>query len=535
MVKYRKSLSVLSLFLVIMVLIGSGFSICQAKNLESQSDPNVVDNQVQVPYYFGSDSTNYLQPDNRITINFDNNGDAEVLMRLHVKAYYPTGVGDLVEVPVPYPPDRVSVARVDVSRSTNPAYTVVGTENQTTIQIAMEDSPREVYVEVLYIVRGLSDLQDYSIRFLLSSFAAEVSLNLMIENKEAWIARDSVELTPSSSKDTYFLVNEEALPFAVFLVLSNVNSKVIELSLGTQAAPYSLEYIPFFALILAATPSTFFLILARIVVAITRRRRVGVIGLAYRNLHRRIGRLVLTILGVSIPTMLLVQMLVQSTLAQKMLGTGASEGGWYIALILLISVVIGGFQVFNTVYSSVLDRMRELGVMKAIGFNPSHIGRMVMAESTIIGIMAGLLGSFLAALLAILSAQVFYGLSIPNTVFAEMVANTFGGTSSNNPFTRNSAIAMVLIMVVNPLIAQMYPSDYDTHTELSMALTYFLFLVLVRPTDPFTVDRLVDLAPSLAVNMLQGILFTVLLSVSAGSYVAYRAGKIEPSEAMRSV
>ncbi len=535
MMRYQKSLSAILLVFVVLAFTTGFLSVCRASSPDLRLNSTDITDPSSQDYYFGSDSANFLQPDNRITIDFDENGDATVLLRLHVKSYYPTGVGEFIEIPIPYPPEMVFVTEVTISTSSQTGYTVIEAENQTTIRIEMENSPREAYVEILYKVKGLSDLGRYSIRFLLSRFTAELAVNLMISNKETWITRESVRLSPSSSGDTYFLVNEEALPFALYLVLSNVNSRIIELSLETQAAPYSLVIIPYYALIAAATPSILFLIAVSIVAVITRGRRVGMVGLAYRNLNRRLGRLILTILGVSIPTMLLVQILVQNTLAQKMLGQGVSEGGWYITLILIISVVIGGFQVFNTVFSSVLERMRELGVMKAIRFNPSHIIQMVMAESTIIGLISGILGSFFAALLAILSAQIFYGLSIPNTVFAEIIANTFGGNSFNNPFQRNSAIAMVLIIVVNTAIAYLYPPEFDQHAELAMVVTFFLFLILVRPTDPFTVGRLVELAPSLVANMLQGVLFAILLSISAGSYVAYKAGKTRPSEAMRSV
>jgi len=257
--------------------------------------------------------------------------------------------------------------------------------------------------------------------------------------------------------------------------------------------------------------------------------------LAYRNLHRRVGRFVLTILGVGIPSMLLVQMLVQSTLAQKMVGSQTERGGWYIALILIISIVIGGFQVFNTVYSSVLERMRELGVMKAIGFTPSHIFKMVISESVIIGLVAGSFGSVLAGVLAAISAQVFYGLSIPNTEFSEIVARTFGGMDLNNPFLRNSSIAMFSSMIMNMIFAYLWPPEYETNSTFAMMSSFLLFLILVRPTDPFTVDRLVELAPILAANMWFGVLFATILSVLAGSYVAYKAGRIKPSEAMRHV
>ena len=515
-----KCLSVMLLLSLALASTCGGPSVCEAKGLS---------------YYFGSDSTNYLRPDNRVTISVDNDGWATVSARLHVKAYYPTGVGEFIEIPVPYPPERVVVETIGVSDLAQPVYEVVGAENQTTIRVGVQGSPREAYVEALYRVRGVYDRSRLSIRLLLSSFTTEVSVNLMISGREAWINRRSVELSPPSSRDTYFLVGEEVLPFAVYLVLSNVKSGVIELSLETQAAPYGLEVVPYYAMVVSVIPTILFLLITRTNQIIGRRRRVGVVVLAYRNLHRRLGRFVLTILGVSIPAMLLVQMLIQSTLAEKMLGLETPRMKWYIALILIISVVIGGFQVFNTVFSSVLERMRELGLMKAVGFNPSHIFRMVIAESALIGLIAGLLGSTLAAALAIISAQIFYGLSLPNTVYVEIVAKTFGGISFDNPFLRNYMIAAVLTIAISIILAQLFSPEYESGCLFSMAVSQLLFLTLLRPTDPFTVDRLVEIAPALAANVLIGVLFTVILSISAGSYVAYRAGKIKPSEAMRRV
>lgn len=506
-------------------------ALCEANRLNS---PFASDN---VSYYFASDSGNYLSPDNQITISIDNNGRATVQVRLHAKAYYPTGIGDQIEIPVPYPQDRVTVTSASVSNTAQAAYNTVGTKDKTIIQVKIPGSPEEVYVEAVYAVNNVYDGKEnkHSFRLLLSSFTTEISVNLMTGNRESWINRKSIELSPTSSEDTYFLINEEVLPFAVYLVLSNVNPQIIELSLRMEAAPYGLEMMPLYALAVSLIPAIFFLLLANITRFINSRRRVGVVVLAYRNLHRRLGRLFLTLIGVSIPSMLLVQILVQNTLSQKMLGPGSTRGEWYIALILIVVILIGGFQVFNTVFSSVLERIRELGVMKAIGFNPSYIFKMIMAESAIIGIIAGLLGSLLAAMLAILSAQIFYGLSLPNTVYTEIITNSFGETNLGNPFVRNSAIAMGLLIVTSAVLTYLWPSEYEGHASFFMVLSFQLFLILVRPTDPFTVSRLVELAPSLLENILVGVLFTVILSIAAGSYVAYQAGKIEPSEAMRHV
>ncbi|UCD73482.1 MAG: hypothetical protein JSW01_02225 [Candidatus Bathyarchaeota archaeon] len=486
-------------------------------------------------YYFGSDSTSPLSPDNRIVVNIDNEGDAAILMRLHVKAKYPNGVGDLIEIPVPYPQNRVVVRKISISNSAEPNYRVIRTGKQVTIQVRVEKSPREVYLEVFYLVKDVYDGRGLDIKFLLSSYATEISMSLMMSGRKTWINHYSIELNPQPSRETYFLISEEVLPFSVYIVLSNVNPKIIEYSLETRAAPYSLEVIPYYAMIVSMIPAFLSLLIVKTTKILGSHRRVGMIVLAYRNLHRRLTRFVLTILGVSIPTTLLVQTLIQNTFAQKMIRPEVSEGVWYITLIFIISVVIGGFQVYNTVFSSVMERMRELGIMKAIGFNPSYITQMVMAESALIGLMAGFLGSIIATVLTIVSIQIFYGITLPHSVFVETVVNIFGDISFSNPFLRNYAIALVIMTAMGMILAYFWPSEYNIGGVTFMVVSPTLFFILLRPADPFTIDRLIEIAPTLVVNLIIGTLFAVILCISAGSYVAYKAGKTRPSEAMRSI
>ena len=524
----RKYLLVFLLFLTIA-------STCESLTTSEAKSPNYFGTD-STNYYFGSDSTNPLYPDNRIMINVDNEGDATVLMKLHAKANYPNGVGDLIEILVPYPQDRVVVRKISISNSAEPDYKVIGAENQITIQVRVEGSPIEVYVEVLYLVRGVYDGREFDIKLLLSSYTTEISVNLMMmNNRETWINPISVELNPKPSRDTYFLISEEVLPFSVYIVLSNVNPKMIEYSLKTQAAPYGLEVVPYYAMIVSMIPAILSLLIARTTKIIGRRRRVGVVVLAYRSLYKRLGRFVLTILGVGIPAMLLVQTLIQNTLAQRMLGPENPSMEWYYVLILFISMVIGGFQVYNTIFSSVLERMKELGLMKAIGFNPAYIFKMVITESALIGLIAGFFGGLIGTVFTVISIQIFYGISLPDSVFVETVANSFGGISFNNPFLRNYVIALVLMTAIGMILAYLWPPEYNIGGVAFMIVSPILFFILLRPADPFTIDRLVEIAPTLAANILIGVLFTVILSITAGSYVAYRAGRIKPSEAMRHV
>ena len=57
-----------------------------------------------------------------------------------------------------------------------------------------------------------------------------------------------------------------------------------------------------------------------------------------------------------------------------------------------ISLLVGGIGIMNTMYMSVLERTREIGVMKAIGAKNSHIARIFLIESGAYGLIGGVVG-----------------------------------------------------------------------------------------------------------------------------------------------
>jgi putative ABC transport system permease protein len=58
----------------------------------------------------------------------------------------------------------------------------------------------------------------------------------------------------------------------------------------------------------------------------------------------------------------------------------------------LLSLVIGGLSVINTMAMSVAERTREIGIKRAIGASRWRIRREILIESAIIGLIGGLLG-----------------------------------------------------------------------------------------------------------------------------------------------
>jgi len=57
-----------------------------------------------------------------------------------------------------------------------------------------------------------------------------------------------------------------------------------------------------------------------------------------------------------------------------------------------ISLVVGGIGIMNSMYTSVLERTRDIGIMKSIGAKNSAILMVFLTESAILGLIGGIVG-----------------------------------------------------------------------------------------------------------------------------------------------
>jgi len=86
----------------------------------------------------------------------------------------------------------------------------------------------------------------------------------------------------------------------------------------------------------------------------------------------------------------------------------------------MISLLVGGIGIFNTMSTSVTERTREIGIRKAIGARNSDILRQFLFESLVVGSLGSLLGLFTSALFA-LAVYVLVGLLfIPSWIYVVM-------------------------------------------------------------------------------------------------------------------
>ena len=84
----------------------------------------------------------------------------------------------------------------------------------------------------------------------------------------------------------------------------------------------------------------------------------------------------------------------------------------FIILIALISVFVSAINTSNTMITSVLERMKEIGVIKSIGARNSEVLTLFLFESSFLGLIAGVAGTFLGFGLTTLAGYILSGLGL---------------------------------------------------------------------------------------------------------------------------
>ena len=112
----------------------------------------------------------------------------------------------------------------------------------------------------------------------------------------------------------------------------------------------------------------------------------------------------------------------------------------FIYIIASISLLVGGIGIMNTMYTSVVERTKEIGIMKSIGARNSAIFTLFFIESGLLGTVGGIIGVTLGYLGAkgvafigrlalgsdLISADISFGLIIGALLFSFFVGSFFG-------------------------------------------------------------------------------------------------------------
>ena len=137
---------------------------------------------------------------------------------------------------------------------------------------------------------------------------------------------------------------------------------------------------------------------------------------------------------------------------QQMMGDMMQGYAWGIAG---LAIVIGGVGMMNSQLMAVMERTREIGVLRSVGWKRWRVLRMILGESMLVGILGGFLGLGMGWLML---AQ-FSG-----------AANFFGASTSNiNGAILQQALFMVVIL---GFVGGAYPSWRASRLQPIEALRY---------------------------------------------------------------
>jgi putative ABC transport system permease protein len=64
----------------------------------------------------------------------------------------------------------------------------------------------------------------------------------------------------------------------------------------------------------------------------------------------------------------------------------------FMVILLAMAIIIGFIGIFNTLLLSVLERTREIGLLRAVGMVRGQVARMVLAESVLVSLLGSILG-----------------------------------------------------------------------------------------------------------------------------------------------
>ena len=109
----------------------------------------------------------------------------------------------------------------------------------------------------------------------------------------------------------------------------------------------------------------------------------------------------------------------------------------------LLALIIGGLSVVNTMFMAVAERIREIGLKKAVGATTLDVMREFLIEATLIGVIGGLIGYGIGAAITIIAnattppgQSTLFLLDLPLTVFAIGFATLLGAVAGIMPAWR---------------------------------------------------------------------------------------------------
>lgn len=137
-----------------------------------------------------------------------------------------------------------------------------------------------------------------------------------------------------------------------------------------------------------------------------------------------------------------------------------------LAFIGTVTLAIGAVGLANIMYTSVLERTREIGLLKAIGARRRNVLAQFLCESTIIVLLGGFIGVFLGVVIA----ESIGSLPFMGALLGEELSQEYGRIHFH--VTTTSVLISLGVLIAVGLIAGMLPAFRASRLDPVEALRY---------------------------------------------------------------
>jgi putative ABC transport system permease protein len=142
---------------------------------------------------------------------------------------------------------------------------------------------------------------------------------------------------------------------------------------------------------------------------------------------------------------------------QEQINTLMNQAFIMFDVLAMISLLVGFFSISNTMTMNVIERTREIGMLRAVGMTRFQVQIMILAEAVLIGLIGGIIG-------------LVFGVILSRIFIIAMTAMSGYSLVYQLPLTR--VLVALIISVIVSQIAALIPAARATRIDIIEAVNY---------------------------------------------------------------
>ncbi|MCX6660817.1 MAG: FtsX-like permease family protein [Candidatus Bathyarchaeota archaeon] len=140
-----------------------------------------------------------------------------------------------------------------------------------------------------------------------------------------------------------------------------------------------------------------------------------------------------------------------------------------------MTLVVAAVGITNTMFVSVMERTREIGILKAIGYRPKQIMSLFLSEAALTGVVGAILGTLMGIALSFLlggGMASSFSFRPPGMGGRPGSSATTSGTSYSPVFSTQLFAFSLLFPIALAVLAGLYPAWRASRMNAVTALKY---------------------------------------------------------------